>query len=331
MKIILQWIKRRSAPLHFIHLKKGVANGHLTAALELSATGCGLPCTDTPELDGPPIQPLVEPTLNIEKVTADIPNDSGEPEQAQPVHSRAAYPAAHRGRDRLNDVGERNRASLMEAKSSGKFWKVVKRLSDPAPSAISVTAHDLKDVFEKRLNLPATLPASFDSAQHKMNKILAALISDFTTDSTPEGFFKFPSEFTEENMEWLKDHLRTNSMASASGEDAIVYGDIVDIPNDELTLLFNECIRMNDGPTVTDLSAIDILDTCPRRCRSYRAAHRSLATGAAVPRWIRRRQPSLSAISNIQDRSTPPIVSRKVFPAHSTRLALMVLHFRTTT
>jgi hypothetical protein len=68
MKIILQWIKRRSVPLHFIHLKKGVANRHLTAALELSATGCGLPCTDIPELDGPPIQPLVEPTLNIEKV-----------------------------------------------------------------------------------------------------------------------------------------------------------------------------------------------------------------------------------------------------------------------
>jgi hypothetical protein len=44
-------------------------------------------------------------------------------------------------------------------------------------------------VFEKRLNPSETLPQSFDGAQHKMNKLLAALIPNFSS-----------AKFTEENM-----------------------------------------------------------------------------------------------------------------------------------
>ncbi|KAJ6570729.1 hypothetical protein B0H10DRAFT_1714547, partial [Mycena sp. CBHHK59/15] len=37
---------------------------------------------------------------------------------------------------------------------------------------------------------------------------------------------------------------------SASGEDAVLYAEIMDIPNDVLILLCIECIRRQDGPTI---------------------------------------------------------------------------------
>jgi hypothetical protein len=156
---------------------------------------------------------------------------------------RAEYPAPHRGRDGRHNI-KNNRAGLMEAKISGSFWRAVKRVCDPAPTAISVMAHDLREVFEKRLNPSETLPQSFDGAQHKMNKLLAALIPNFPS-----------AKFTEENMEWLN-HLRKTPMDSASGEDGIAYADIIGIPNDELVFLFNESIRNNNGPTVVFRSII---------------------------------------------------------------------------
>jgi hypothetical protein len=119
---------------------------------------------------------------------------------------RPPFPAAHRGRQQLHEIKERNRKNILEAPSAAAFWKEVKRLIDPAPIPISATADNLKDVFEKRLNPPVVLPESFDSSQHKMNRMLAESIPESTVDSTSERFFS--AEWTEEDMEWLKDHIR---------------------------------------------------------------------------------------------------------------------------
>ncbi|KAJ6597410.1 hypothetical protein B0H10DRAFT_2232034 [Mycena sp. CBHHK59/15] len=93
------------------------------------------------------------------------------------------------GSYRLESLKESNRKKVMEATSSGSFWKEVKKLADPKPGPISVTAASLKDVFEKRLNLPEVLPKQFDSPQHSINKILSNLLPAETEDHTPEGFF----------------------------------------------------------------------------------------------------------------------------------------------
>jgi hypothetical protein len=65
-----------------------------------------------------------------------------------------------------------NRNKVMDAPLMGGFWKEVinTRLIDPAPNPISVTADNLKDVFERRLNPRAILPASFDEPLHKINR-----------------------------------------------------------------------------------------------------------------------------------------------------------------
>ncbi|KAJ6522567.1 hypothetical protein B0H19DRAFT_973306, partial [Mycena capillaripes] len=136
----------------------------------------------------------------------------------------------------------------MEAPSRAAFWKEIKRLADPKPAPISVTADELKDVFEKRLNPPAVLPPQFDSAQHKINKILATLIPEKTEDKTPEGFFTH--KWTEDDMGRLKDHIRKHSLGSTPGEDDTSYVDLLEIPNEDLAYLANQCVDKGDGPTI---------------------------------------------------------------------------------
>ncbi|KAJ7614260.1 hypothetical protein DFH06DRAFT_925035, partial [Mycena polygramma] len=149
--------------------------------------------------------------LKIAKVTTELEDNSGSSEiNAKPT--RTAFPLPHRGRHKLATMRAANKKKLLQAENRAVFWKEIKRLADPKPAPISVTADALKDVFEKRLNPPEVLPPQFDSAQHKINKILAELVPDKTEDSTPEGFFS--KKWTEDDMGALKDHLRKHSLDS---------------------------------------------------------------------------------------------------------------------
>jgi hypothetical protein len=107
-----------------------------------------------------------------------------------------------------------NRKKILEAPSRAIFWKEIKRLADPKRAPISVTADELKNVFEKRLNPPEVSPPQFDSAQHKINQILATLIPEKTEDNTPEGFFTHA--WTEDDVGRLKDHIRKHSLDSTT-------------------------------------------------------------------------------------------------------------------
>ncbi|KAJ7614278.1 hypothetical protein DFH06DRAFT_919067, partial [Mycena polygramma] len=204
----------RSAPVHFLHIDKLVAsqNGHLGKAKAAAKLGCSFP-----RANGHPTAPTAvvdfsTTIIDTPKVDANIGNNSGVPEAKNRV-PRPEFPANHRGRDKLVALKEANRKKVTEAASSGVFWKEIKRLSDPKPAPISVTAASLKEVFEKRLNPPKILPSQFDAAQHGINKILARLLPDKTEDDTPEGFFS--QKFNEKDMGRLKDHLRKHSLDSS--------------------------------------------------------------------------------------------------------------------
>jgi hypothetical protein len=187
LKSIIQAIKVRSAPLHFGHIKKNELHRHFTAAKKLSEVALTLSRPAQPRSQElRPMQPFTTQPLDMEKVTADIPDDSG---VSTAPSKRPDFPAGHRGRLRLYEMRERNRKLIMEASSAAEFWKYIKRFIDPAPNPISVTADSLKDVFERRLNPPTTLPQSFDAFQHKINRLLAGSIPSTTPDPTPEQFF----------------------------------------------------------------------------------------------------------------------------------------------
>jgi hypothetical protein len=116
--------------------------------------------------------------------------------EAAAKHPRKEYPDKHRGRDTLGEIRDKNRDKLFNAPSSGAFWKEIKRLADPKPDPIMVTADSLRDVFEKRLNPPAVMPTAFDEIRHKVNQTLAAMIPDTTQDTTQEKF---------SSSEWVED------------------------------------------------------------------------------------------------------------------------------
>ncbi|KAJ7661612.1 hypothetical protein DFH06DRAFT_988413, partial [Mycena polygramma] len=151
--------------------------------------------------------------MEVAKITADIPNNVGPADEPRTKPTRVTFPLPHRGRDKLAAMRDANRKKVVEAPSRAAFWKAIKQMGDPKPAAISVTADELKDVFEKRLNPQPVLPPQFDSAQHKINKILAKALPDKTEDKTPEGFFS--ERWTEDDMGRLKDHIRKHSLDGA--------------------------------------------------------------------------------------------------------------------
>ncbi|KAJ6484252.1 hypothetical protein C8R45DRAFT_763380, partial [Mycena sanguinolenta] len=152
--------------------------------------------------------------IKVPKVTANIPDDRVETDaDTNKCPQRESYPESHRGRDKRATLREANRKKIMETETRGIFWKEIKRLADPKPAPVSVTAASLKDVFERRLNPPETTPPQFDEAQLGINKLLAQLLPEKTEDHTPEGFFS--GNWNEDDMGRLKDHLRSHSLQNA--------------------------------------------------------------------------------------------------------------------
>jgi hypothetical protein len=137
-----------------------------------------------------------------------------------------------------------NRKKILEDPSRAAFWKEIKRLAVPKPAPISVTADELKDVFEKRLNPPEVLPPQFDSAQHKINQVLATLLPEKTEDT------KVSSLKSGQRTTWAdsKTIFRKHSLDSTASEDNTSYVDLLEIPNEDLTYLANQCVEKNDGP-----------------------------------------------------------------------------------
>ncbi|KAF5378897.1 hypothetical protein D9615_006858 [Tricholomella constricta] len=243
-------VKSRWAPLHLLHVKKPAQSSHLKEACVLAKRGAtGTPDAPLPPLpDTPP--PAEKTPLPLDKVTSNITQHPANPHNPHPdtVPKRPDFPEAHRGRNKLLAIKDFNRRQVMEAPNNGVFWKIIKRLADPQRVQVSVSAHELKSVFEARLNPPPILPPSFDSNQYQLNRILANLIPPSTTDQTPEKFFS--SQWEEDDIAWVKDHLKKHSISSTPGEDNICYSAVMSIPNDDLVLLCNECIRLRDAPSI---------------------------------------------------------------------------------
>jgi hypothetical protein len=78
MKSIIQEIKTLPAPLHLVHIKKDEVHTHFSAAKRLAETALNLLRPAGPgNIALPQMQPFTMQPLGVEKVTADIPDDSG--------------------------------------------------------------------------------------------------------------------------------------------------------------------------------------------------------------------------------------------------------------
>lgn len=54
----------------------------------------------------------------------------------------------------------------------------------------------------------------------------------------------------------LKDHLRKHSVDSSTGEDETSYADLLEIPIDDLSALYNECTARGDAPSIWFMTAL---------------------------------------------------------------------------
>ncbi|KAJ7722712.1 hypothetical protein B0H16DRAFT_1473236 [Mycena metata] len=186
LQVLIALVKCRTAPVEFCHIKKELAvkNGHLIEAKAAANRACTSLHRNHVPLAAPAIpnllaiDPSIKP-LDMPKVSADIPNDNAQPELRP---TRVEFPAGHRGRDKLAAIKDANRKKVMDAPSAGVFWNEIKKLADPKPAPVSVSADSLKDVFETRLKPAEVLPTQFDSIQHDINKILCTLLPEETED-----------------------------------------------------------------------------------------------------------------------------------------------------
>ncbi|KAJ7436784.1 hypothetical protein B0H11DRAFT_1654349, partial [Mycena galericulata] len=104
------------------------------------------------------------------------------------------------------------------------------------PRDSQVTAEQLRDVFQVRLNPPTVMPDHFDADLKCLRDLLSDAIPNCTTDNSPQQFFARP--FLISDIERMKRKLRNRSSKSARGIDKVSYKKIASIPNEVLLKLF---------------------------------------------------------------------------------------------
>jgi hypothetical protein len=102
-----------------------------------------------------------------------------------------------------------------------------------------VTAQQLRDVFNTRLNPPKIMPPHFDADLKRLRDLMSEAIPPTTTDHTAEQFFSRPWDLSD--IEQMKRKIRNRSSKSARGIDQCSYKKIQSIPNAVLLKLFNYC------------------------------------------------------------------------------------------
>ncbi|KAJ8489933.1 hypothetical protein ONZ51_g2645 [Trametes cubensis] len=106
-----------------------------------------------------------------------------------------------------------NLTRLVHARSPAAFWSAYKGLLADQPRPTLVTAAQLREVFQARMNPPASLPLTFDRLHHALNRITAHSLPRSTVDTTAEQFFSRP--FSVEEVDAVKDHIPPQSWLTA--------------------------------------------------------------------------------------------------------------------
>jgi hypothetical protein len=96
---------------------------------------------------------------------------------------------SHRGRARERELQRENLQALLNANSGAEFWKLVRGWTDPKPRSALVTAGQLRNVFEERLNPPSVLPEHFNVEEHEWNSFMAGNIPAQTFDRSRNKIF----------------------------------------------------------------------------------------------------------------------------------------------
>jgi hypothetical protein len=279
LKDIVSWIKFRSAPVQFFHVKAHSGNGHNDAADAAAKSGAQLHLTS--DVYVPCEAPLIPlnaggPVLHVKKVFCDLeevpkPVKGSEPANSSGVPLLGCHYAPHHGRALHHAVQRANLKRLTDVSSnSAAFWKVYRELVSPRKRAPLVSLSQLAACFEKRMNAPEPPPPSFNIRLMQAAEERAKAIPVPSVDRSPDQTFS--GRIVAKDLEWAKEHLKSHSR-TAAGLDRQHYDRILGIDNEVLCRVINECINRNDAPSVwltTLIAAIPKKDKPLTDAKSYR-------------------------------------------------------------
>lgn len=249
LRTVNDLIQQRSVPLYINWRRSSDRNGHIKEAHNIAKKALSLPCTSLaptaecqyldPEENRPPHTALILPKVSTNAPAISEATNDSESSAIQPTSSPAvALLPSHRGWDKWRMMRLNNLRKIIDAPNPKAFWRQIRYLADARPAPLLVTAFDLQPVFERRLNPPEILPETFDPVQHRLNTILASMIPDETEDTTPELLFSRP--WTADDAAEVKSHLQQQSLSNATGDDNLLYTEIMPIPNEDIAHLANE-------------------------------------------------------------------------------------------
>ncbi|KAF7359946.1 Ribonuclease H1 [Mycena venus] len=242
IKVTAELIRERSAGVEFRYAASPQTNNHSREALALArkaARNPNIPPSTLPVIgersnvvDGAPVDE------GDAKVFTSLPEE--EPSKVTPVRvtddDLEPDPPAHRGRARERAMPRENLETLLNVASNKEFWSLVRGWTDPKHRTAQVSAEQLREVFEARLNPPEIVPEEFDRDERERHRWLSDMLPDSTPDTSPHKTFSRP--FTIADIEDVKLHIRKHNIKSASGTDRVSYRKILQIPNDILVQLF---------------------------------------------------------------------------------------------
>ena len=132
-----------------------------------------------------------------------------------------------------------NFVRLVNSESDHAFWTTFRELTSDKPRPPRVSAEQLYDSFQRRMNPPLVFPSTFNVLQHSVYNLRAKAMSDRTSDPSLQRFFSQP--FSIADIESIKDQIQ-NKGKSATGLDNVSYNEVLDIPSEQLRNLFQHCV-----------------------------------------------------------------------------------------
>ncbi len=137
----------------------------------------------------------------------------------------------------------------MRSELNRQFRRTLRRITGPGAKTrkgrVAVAA--LNADFEKRMN-PLS-DSEFDKVRLAANHTWATGLPEKTIDRKPGGCFS--RVFVIEEVESMKHHLREHHTGgSASGADGVDFARALNLENDELLMLFQECVKQLGYPKI---------------------------------------------------------------------------------
>ncbi len=244
LKNINDFLCAHTAPAEFILVQKDdvKTNEHVEIAIGMSIAALRQPANnpEVPILLLIPVDcPADSVPLDIPKVFTNVPNEDPHPDGPLPPCEKP--PHAHRGRKRTCLIQEKNKNHLLNARSLQHWWKIVDDLGGRRLNDEGVTADQLYEVFKKWLNPPEELPVDFDKFCLGWDRMSAKDIPQVTTDRTTGRYFS--TDVGDDNVVRVKTHTRKTGAESSHGANGVDYDLILEIPNEDLVKLCNECLK----------------------------------------------------------------------------------------